>query len=233
MDHIALGNGGDSVGTTVRFMAIGFLHTASEHTATFDQLVVAEAGLGAGRTHVVVPELLADAIERGLDDSGVRAALALQLRSFPDGVDQIVVTCSTLGGIAEELAPADGPTVTRVDRPMAEAAINAGHRIGVAYSTSATVLPTTMLLWEVASTAGSAIDLDLIDCEAAWKLFVAGKQEEYIAAVADTVRKRAHDVDVVVLAQASMASVTDALADLEIPVFSSPALAVASVFGGR
>mgnify|MGYP000497863752 CR=1 FL=1 len=211
-------------------MAIGFLHTAAEHTATFDQLVVSAAGFDAARTHVVVPELLADAIELGIEDVGVRDALALQLRSFPDAVDQIIVTCSTLGGIAEELAPVDGPLVTRVDRPMAEAAVAAGHRIGVAYSTSATVLPTTSLLWAVAATAGSAIDLDLIDCESAWKLFVAGKRDEYLAAVASTIRDRAHNVDVVILAQASMASVAELIADLDIPVFSSPALAVARAF---
>lgn len=211
-------------------MAIGFLHTASEHAATFDQLVVAEAGLDAGRAHVVLPELLEDAIERGIGDPGVRDALVRQLRSFPDGVDHIVVTCSTLGGIAEELAPADGPSVTRVDRPMAEAAVAAGHRIGVAYSTSATVLPTSSLLWEVAAAAGSAIDLDLIDCEAAWKLFLAGKRDDYLAAVAGMIRERAHNVDVIVLAQASMAGSVELLADLDKPVFASPALAVARAF---
>ena len=211
-------------------MAIGFLHTASEHTATFDQLVVDAAGLEAGRTHVVAPHLLADAIDRGIGDPDVREGLVTLLQSFPTGVDEIIVTCSTLGGIAEELAPPDGPPVTRVDRPMAEAAVHAGHRIGVAYSTSATVLPTTSLLWEVAGAAGSAIDLDLIDCEGAWKLFVAGKRDEYLAAVAATIRERAHDVDVVILAQASMAGVADMLVDLQIPVFSSPALAVARAF---
>lgn len=211
-------------------MAIGFLHTAFEHTVTFDQLVVAEAGIDAGRAHVVLPELLDDAIERGIGDPGVRDALVRQLRSFPDGVDHIVVTCSTLGGIAEELAPTDGPSVTRVDRPMAEAAVAAGHRIGVAYSTSATVLPTSSLLWEVAAAAGSAIDLDLIDCEAAWKLFLAGKRDEYLATVASTIRERAHNVDVIVLAQASMAGAVELLADLDKPVFASPALAVARAF---
>lgn len=211
-------------------MAIGFLHTASEHTATFDRLIVDYAGLEAGRAHVVVPQLLADAIDRGIGDPGVRDGLALELRSFPEGVDEIIVTCSTLGGIAEELAPPGGPLVTRVDRPMAEAAIAAGHRIGVAYSTSATVLPTTSLLWEVAAAVGSAIDLDLIDCEAAWKLFLAGKRDDYLAAVAATIRERAHDVDVVILAQASMASVAGLLDDLDIPVVSSPALAVARAF---
>lgn len=211
-------------------MAIGFLHTASEHTATFDQLVVAEAGLEAGRTHVVLPGLLADAIERGTSDAGVQETLARQLRAFPAGVDRILVTCSTLGGIAEELAPPEGPIVIRVDRPMAEAAVAAGHRIGVAYSVSSTVLPTSSLLWEVAGAAGSAIDLDLIDCEGSWKLFVAGERDAYLAEVADTIRARAHDVDVIVLAQASMASVADLLADLEIPVLSSPALAVARAF---
>ncbi len=230
MDQIALSNGGPKRRYYGAFMAIGFLHTASEHTATFDRLVVDTAGLGARRAHVVVPHLLVDAIDRGIDDPGVRESLALELRSFPAGVDEIVVTCSTLGGIAEELAPTGGPKITRVDRPMAEAAVAAGHRIGVAYSTSATVLPTTSLLWEVAAAAGSAIDLDLIDCEAAWKQFVAGKRNEYLSAVAATIRERAHNVDVVILAQASMASVAELLADLDIPVISSPALAVARAF---
>lgn len=211
-------------------MAIGFLHTAHEHTATFDRLVVEAGGLGAGRTHVVVPELLADAIESGIGDPAMRDALARRLADFPSGIDQIIVTCSTLGGVAEEVAPDHGPLVTRVDRPMAEAAVAAGHRIGVAYSTSATVLPTTGLLWEVAAAAGSAIDLDLIDCESAWSLFVAGEHDEYVAAVAAAIRERAHDVDVVILAQASMAEAAGLVGDLAVPVFSSPALAVARVF---
>ncbi len=208
-------------------MAIGFLHTTPEHTATFDRLVVDLGGLDAGRTHAVVPSLLADAIERGTDDEGVRARLVQELERFPDGVDRIVVTCSTLGGIAEELAPPDGPPVTRVDRPMAEAAIAAGHRIGLAYAISATVLPTSSLLWEVAGKAGSAIDLDLIDCAGSWKHFVKGDHAAYCQSIADTIRQRAHDVDVVVLAQASMASVAPLLEDLPIPVVSSPGLAVA------
>lgn len=211
-------------------MAIGFLHTAPEHTATFDELVVAEGGLGAERMHVVLPQLLADAIDRGIDDPDVRADLATQLRRFPAGVDHVIVTCSTLGGIAEELADPAGPVVTRVDRPMAEAAVEAGHRIGVAYSTSATVVPTTRLLWEVASAAESATDLDLIDCASAWKLFQEHKLDEYLDAVASAIRERAHDVDVVVLAQASMAGVVDRLADLDIPVLASPTLAVRRAF---
>lgn len=208
-------------------MAIGFLHTAPEHTATFDQLMVEFGGLDAARAHVVVPGLLADAVERGVDDIGMRARLVRELEGFPDGVDRIVVTCSTLGGVAEELAPADGPPVIRVDRPMAEAAVAAGHRIGVAYSISSTVLPTSRLLWEVAAGAGSAIDLDLIDCEASWKYFIAGDHEQYHGSIADSIRQRAHDVDVVVLAQASMAAVAALLGDLEIPVVASPVLAVA------
>ncbi len=122
------------------------------------------------------------------------------------------------------------PTKAGYFRVDAEEAVAAGHRIGVAYSVSATVVPTSSLLWAVAAAAGSAIDLDLIDCEAAWPKLVAGKRAEYLAAVAKTIRGRAHDVDVVVLAQASMAPVADLLADLDIPVFSSPALAVARAF---
>ena len=207
-------------------MAIGFLHTAPEHTATFDRLVVEHGGLGAERAHQVVPDLLRDAMDRGLDDEDLRGALVEALRGFPEGVDRILVTCSTLGGVAEELAPADGPSVTRVDRPMAEAAVSLGSRIGLAYTISSTVVPTSTLLWEAAHSADRNIDLDLIDCPSAWKRHEAGDHVGYLEVVAEAVRRRSHDIDVVVLAQASMAGAADLLADLDIPVLSSPALAV-------
>ncbi len=207
-------------------MAIGFLHTAPEHTATFDRLVVERAGLGAERAHTVVPHLLRDAMDRGLDDAEVRSDLVASLQAFPPGVDRIVVTCSTLGGVAEELAPEDGPPVIRVDRPMAEAAISAGSRIGVVYTLAATVVPTSTLLWESAHAAGRNIDLDLIECSSAWKRFEAGDQAGSLDRVAQTVRARAHDIDVAVLAQASMAGAAELLDDLDIPVLSSPTLAV-------
>jgi hypothetical protein len=212
-------------------MAIGFLHTAPEHTATFDALVVEHGGLGAARSHRVVPELLQRAMALGTDDTEVRERLIETLAGFPDGVDHIVVTCSTLGGIAEELAPVDGPMVTRVDRPMAEAAVAAGSRIGLGYSLQSTVVPTSALLWEVAQEGRRPIDLDLIDCEAAWHHFVSGELPKYLDDVAAAIRRRAHDVDVVVLAQASMAPAADRLGDLEIPVLSSPELAVIRALG--
>ncbi len=213
-------------------MAIGFLHTSPEHTATFDRLVVEHGGLGAERAHQVVPFLLRDAMDRGLDDEILRSDLVEALRGFPRGVDRILVTCSTLGGIAEELAPADGPPVTRVDRPMAEAAVSLGSRIGLAYTISSTVVPTSALLWEAAQTAGRKIDLDLIDCPSAWKRLEAGDHTGYLELVAEAVRRRAHDIDVVVLAQASMTEAALMLADLDIPVLSSPALAVKLALAG-
>lgn len=213
-------------------MAIGFLHTAPEHTATFDRLLVERGGLGAQRAHVVVPHLLRDAMERGIDDEAVRSGLVASMLSFPEGVDRIIVTCSTLGGVAEELAPAGGPLVTRVDRPMAEAAVTRGSRIGVVYALDATVVPTSALLWEVANTAGRNIDLDLIDCPSAWKRFEAGDHERYLELVAEAVTRRAHDIDVAVLAQASMAGAAELLGDLGIPVLSSPVLAVEAALAG-
>jgi len=213
-------------------MVIGFLHTAPEHTATFDQLIVQQGGLEAGRCHIVAPELLIEAMDRGIDDADVRRRLVEALGQFPAGIDRIVVTCSTLGGVAEALAPPDGPPVTRVDRPMADAAIAVGGRIGVAYSISSTVVPTTALLWEVAEATGRHVDLDLIDCEDAWHHFIAGDRGSYVEQVADLIRRRAHDIDVVVLAQASMAPAVSLLDDLDIPVLASPELAVSRALSG-
>ena len=82
------------------------------------------------------------------------------------------------------------------------------------------------LLSEVAP---GAIDVHLVDADLlsdARELFEIGDHAGYLDHVARHVQSLADDVDVVVLAQASMAPAADLLADLSIPVLSSPRLAV-------
>lgn len=201
---------------------IGFLHTAEVHVATFDDLL-ADLAPGATGRHAVDEALLADARAHGVGDE-IRERLAAHVRALAAAGAQVVVcTCSTLSGHAETLDAA--VPVLRVDRPMAQAAVAGGGRVAVVAALASTLAPTTALLRECAAAAGVTVDLVEAPCLDAWALFEAGDHDGYVRRIAGHVRAVAAGVDVVVLAQASMAPAADLLSDL--PVLSSPRAAVA------
>jgi Asp/Glu/hydantoin racemase len=194
---------------------IGFLHTADVHVATFHALV---AERGHHDLHLVDATLLAGAREHGVD-AALEERLAGRLRELAGrGPDVIVCTCSTLGGHAERI-PLAVP-VLRIDRPMAERAVALGGRIAVVAAVESTLTPTRELLLE----CGPGAELVPAPCLDAWALFEAGDQIGYLRAIAAHVRTL--EADVIVLAQASMAPAADLLADLPVPVLSSPRAAV-------
>ncbi|GAA3909344.1 aspartate/glutamate racemase family protein [Actinoplanes auranticolor] len=194
---------------------IGFLHTADVHVATFRALV---AERGHHDLHLVDPTLLADAREHGVD-AALEQRLAERLQELAGrGPDVIVCTCSTLSGYAERIKVA--VPVLRIDRPMAERAVAVGGRIAVVAAVESTLTPTRELLLE----CGAGAELVMAPCLDAWALFEAGDLTGYLRAIAAHVRTL--DADVIVLAQASMAPAADLLADLPVPVLSSPRAAV-------
>ncbi len=204
---------------------IGFRHTASVHVDTFTRLL-ADADPSALGRHVVGESLLADARASGVDDA-LRARLLAQLRSVGE-VDTILCTCSTIGGAAESLALEVGVDVLRVDRPMARAAVGGGGRIGIVAALASTLAPTRALLQEEADAAGAAVELMDLPCLDTWRHFEAGDHDAFLDAIAAHVDALAADVDVVVLAQASMAgAVTRCSTDR--PVLASPTLAIDAV----
>ena len=205
---------------------IGFLHTAGVHVATFTRLL-ADADPDATGTHVVDESLLADARAAGIDDA-LRDRILERLHVLSEGVDAILCTCPTISGAAESLAPRAGVPVVRIDRPMARHAVAAGRRIGVVAAVASTIEPTLALLREEAT--ASAVDVELVPrpCLDAWPHFEREDIDAYLSAVARHVDAVAADVDVVVLAQASMAGAVERCTT-DIPVISSPAMGVAAV----
>lgn len=203
--------------------AIGFLHTARTHVAMFGRLVdelapehatrhvVDESLLAAGRTAGLTPELAAR----------VRARLG---ELVSEGAGLVVCTCSTIGAVAEELAAAIGVPVLRADRPMAEAAVAAGERIGVVVATESTVEPTLRLIRESAVRAGRTVTPRLAHAYSAWPHFESGDLERYHAEIARHARDLVPHADVLVLAQASMAPAANLIEGTT--VLTSPRAAV-------
>lgn len=201
---------------------LGFLHTAQVHVDTFESLV---RSTSSNETlHIVLPDLLQRARSSGATPELASDVLAALHGMAASGADVVVCTCSTLGPIAEQL---ELPVpVVRIDRPMAKVAVATGARIGVVAALESTLSPTTDLLAEEA--AAASLDPAIVTCcvPEAWNAFEAGETSVYLAQIAAAARSIAAAVDVIVLAQASMAEAMSLLVDLPIPVLVSPRLAV-------
>jgi hypothetical protein len=201
---------------------IGFLHTSPVHVPTFDGLT-RRISPGVTAVHVVDESLLKVARSSGPEAvlGGVRDGIdSLRER----GAQVVVCTCSTIGDVAES-AGTDVPTF-RVDRPMARRAVDLGDRIGVVAALESTLAPTKALVVHEAAAAGKQPVIDLVLVDGAWDDFEADDMDGYLHRIADSARAIADRVDVIVLAQASMAPAVDHLGDLDVSVLSSPDLAV-------
>lgn len=204
---------------------LGLLHTAASHAATLEARARAvDPTLGV--RHAVEPGLLADATAAGGVDEALRARVVAAVDGLrAAGARLVVCTCTTIGDAAES---ADRPAapVLRIDRPMAEAAVARGARIGVVAALPTALAATLELLRRVAAEQGRAVTPRAVSCAEAWPSFERGDLDGYLAAVAAAVRTAADDADAVVLAQASMAGVIERLGDLGVPLLASPALGI-------
>lgn len=206
---------------------IGFLHTASVHVDTFTELV----GSQAHTRHIVDESLLADAHAHGVDDA-LRDRLVARLREAADGSGVVVCTCSTIGGEAERLASQVAVPIIRIDRPSAQAAVSIGRRVAVVAAVESTVAPTSSLLHEVALHQGVELELSIVRCLDAWSHFERGDTRAYLQSIARHVTDFPDAVDVFLLAQASMARVSE-YCDMTVPLLSSPGLAVQAALTHR
>lgn len=196
-------------------MKIAFLHTADVHKATFDTLLT---GSGVEVAHVVRADLLARAQAKGV--SAVRDETIAILHGLSDA-DAVVCTCSTLGEIAANMS---APHILRIDRPAFEAAVAFGSRILLVICLKSTQDASEALL----AGCGADLQTDTLICVDAWPYFVAGDLARFSHTIAADVRKAVSETpyDAVILAQASMKDAASLLADIGVPVLSTPKMAV-------
>jgi Asp/Glu/hydantoin racemase len=161
----------------------------------------------------------------GIPDS-VRTRLALLGKAAVEsGADAILFTCSSVSQLAKGVEDAVGIPVYRVDEAMADAAVAAGTRIGVIATLPTTLGPTCELIEERASLTGAEISIERVLAREAFDLVSSGDGAGHDRVVREAIAGLADKVDVVVLAQASMARALDGF-DPGVPVLSSPELGV-------
>lgn len=207
---------------------LALIHTSATLVPVFSQLCKEQ--LPNVDTFNIVDDSLVRAIgARGSLTPDIARRVAAYITSAEaGGADQILVTCSSIGPAVDAAAPFAAVPVLRVDQPMADEAVRTGRRIGVIATLPTTLNPTSELVKRRAALAGKTIELTSRLCEGAFEALMAGDAARHDRLVGDALRQLAAEVDVIVLAQASMARVVDTLspADRRIPILASPPIAI-------
>lgn len=178
---------------------------------------------------MVDESLIQDTVRAGsLQKQTIRRLVDQIASAQTAGADAVLVTCSSIGpGVALARQLFDMP-VLRIDDAMAETAVQRARRIGVLATIRTTLDPTTALLREKAAEAGRKVEL--VEClrEDAFPAVLAGDTEKHDRILREALVNELDGVDLIVLAQASMARVVSTLAPgtLRAPVLSSPELAI-------
>ena len=207
---------------------IAFIHTSPAMIPVFKALAD-ELLKGEKIFNVVDESLLCDIIDRGCCPPATAKRLAGHVMAADEaGAQFILVTCSSMGRAVEASRALVKATVLRVDEPMADKAVATGSRVGVIATLPSTLEPTAALIKARGSAAGKSIELTSQVVPGAFEAVISGNGAKHDELVGAALRDLAKKVDVIVLAQASMARVVDALApaDKPVPILSSPRWAV-------
>ena len=207
---------------------LGLIHTSATLVPVFQQLCK-DLLPGINIFNIVDDSLIKDVITRGeLTSQTARRVVDYVGSAEAAGADYILVTCSSIGAAVETAASLTKVPVLRVDQPMADLAVQSGKKIGVVATLPTTLGPTSDLVKRRAALLGKEIELTSRLCEGAFEALMSGDTATHDKMVADALKELSTQVDVILLAQASMARVVDGLSeeDKRVPIIASPPQAI-------
>ncbi len=207
---------------------LALVHTSSSLAPVFDRLCK-EKQLDVDLVHIEDASLIRDVIADGELTADTLQRVVDHLLAAEDSIaDYIMVTCSSIGPAVDAARPRLHKPLLRVDQPLAEEAVKLGTNIGIVATLATTLTPTADLIRNQATKVGKEINIVTELCSGAFDAFLAGDMEKHDLAVLGAIERLAPSVDVIVLAQASMARVVSESKSekIDVPILSSPTLAV-------
>jgi len=176
--------------------------------------------------HYLDESVLQDAIAlNGLSAGIIRRVRAL-VQLAAERCDVVLVTCSSIGPAADIAAGECYVPVLRIDRPMAEEAVRTAQRIGVIATLGSTLQPTAELVRQCAREAEREVEAIPSLVEGAFAAASEGDQATHDQLVTEGLQALlvgSEPADIVLLAQASMATVAAQLSpDRQARILSSP-----------
>ncbi len=205
---------------------LAFIHTMGTLVSTFRDLakqVLPEIEI----VHLVDETLLKEILAAGIPTPRIRRQVMHLVSSAEEwGAELVVVTCSSVSQVVDQVQPFVGVRVMKIDEAMADCAVQWGKTIGVMATATTTLGPTSNLVLSRASLAQKQVEVRSILCEGAYPALMAGDLQTHDDIIRSYLKKLMPFVDVVVLAQASMAHAVEDLPESErkVPVLSSPRL---------
>lgn len=138
------------------------------------------------------------------------------------GADLIVNSCSTVGEVADIYAKAVSIPVMKVDKPMAEKAVELGSNIALIATVETTLGPSQRLIESIGRLQGKEMHCTRFLQNDAWNALQAGHPEEQNRILLAAIRELdKQGFDAIVMAQVSMRSLLPELGDMKTPVLCS------------
>lgn len=203
---------------------VAFVYTSMGGLVETTRKLAAERLPGVETLHIADSGLVADIIRSGEITPAVRRRLMYQFESAAAaGADAIVCACSSVGEIAEMADTLLDVPVIRIDQAMIDEAVATYDRIGVLASVESTIGPTTACIRRAARRTGRDVTIAAKVAQGAYQAQAQGNREEHDRLLMACAREMNEGIDVLLLAQGSMARMEQPLADaLGKPVLSSP-----------
>ena len=204
-------------------MAIGLMNDIKQ--------MVAEEIPGCRLINIADDSLIQDVIKANEVTPAVSRRLMDYYRAAEEaGADVILNTCSSIGEVADMGKKCARVPLVKIDDAMALKGVQMGDRVGVIATLPTTLGPTVRLVQRKADETGKKITVVEGLAKGAFEALMSGKAEEHDALILQTAKDIANQVDVIVLAQGSMAKMQDKLSQATgKPVLSSPRLGVQEV----
>ena len=186
-------------------VALVYTSTTPELIEDVEREVRKQLGDGAELLTFTDPSILADVREAGYVTAAPAARLiGMYMQAVEQGADAIINLCSSVGEVADcaqDAARYLGVPIVRVDEEMCREAVRLGKRVGVMATLPTTLTPTKNTVARVAREMGAHVEL--VDClvDGAFGL----DQEQFKNRLKEAAAEIIDGVDVVVLAQGSMA----------------------------
>jgi hypothetical protein len=178
--------------------------------------------------NIVDDSIIAEAVKAG----GVTPAITKRLISYyhagvDAGADIIFNTCSSVGEVADLGAKQLKVPMLKIDVPMAVKAVESANAVGVLATLPTTLGPTARLVKTQSVRLEKPVTVVEGLAEGAFDKFMAGDSAGHDQMILDTATGIANQVDIFVLAQASMSRMEGTLAEKTgKPVLASPRLGV-------
>lgn len=173
--------------------------------------------------HFVDSDVLATVVrEQGISDKSEARMVYLAQAAEAAGADVIFSACSSLGPTLDAAQRAVGVPVVKIDQAMSQEAAK-WDRVGVLATVPTTLGPTSGLIAASAQQVGRRPQIVQRLCPGAFDVLMGGDRDKHDDMVAEQAAELAKEVDIIVLAQASMRRLVDRLeGETGLRVLSSP-----------